>query len=489
MTTEQLKKAFNNAEQKIINISDRKPLTTSTKAYGRFLNEEITKVLDECSKDAGAYVEREIPRLYKQNTKRTADKLAEEHKEKDKPIPLWVLFTARDEKAIYNSQANTGTYLSSAIQNAQTYTEDVIYEAEGVARAAGGAYEQQTEAMQQFVSERFLNGIQAAQYLRNGKAVSMNFSAYMDLILTSAQNEIENISSLNFATNNGYDLVQMTQHFNSCAICMPYQGRVYSISGKNPDYPYLYDTPWSEMFQNFHPNCRHLLNPWVEYLQTPNELGTMKEYSNRSFEIGGQGWTEEQTQRALDGLEAYRARQQRNRQVYIDRRQFERYKQRLGDKAPRSFSAFRKIKTANGARWELLKSDYRQQRFEDIKKTSYEEFLQRNVKLNNVDARIWYKEHISNIPLQIDRSKSIEGQARQAFGLRNMYRTQARDLMEDQELRKKLDKEHPNITFEEAIEQKMRKKGLTRDEAVEDILNTATKSNPKVNQELGVSDK
>lgn len=94
-------------------------------------------------------------------------------------------------------------------------------------------------------------------------------------------------------------------------------------------------------------------------MQTPNELGIMKEYSNRSFEIGGQGWTREQTQRAFDGLEAYRARQRCNRQVYIDRRQFERYRQRLGDKAPQSFSAFRRIKAANGARWERLQSEYR----------------------------------------------------------------------------------------------------------------------------------
>lgn len=409
MTTEQLKKAFNNAEQKIINISDRKPLTTSTKAYGRFLNEEITKILGECSDGAGVYVEREIPRLYKQNTKRTADKLTEEHKEKDKPVPLWVLFTARDEKAIYNSQANTGTYLSSAIQNARTYTEDVIYEAESVTRAAGGAYEQQTEAMQQFVSERFSNGIQAAQYLRNGKAVSMNFSAYAELILTSAQNEIENISSLNFATNNGYDLVQMTQHFNSCAICMPYQGRVYSVSGKNPDYPYLYDTPWSEMFQNFHPNCRHLLNPWVEYLQTPNELGIMKEYSNRSFEIGGQGWTEEQTQRALDGLEAYRARQQRNRQVYIDRRQFERYKQRLNDKAPRSFSAFRRIKTANGARWEELQREFAQEGlYRRTKNTGAFEHLEIPMQkryVTNVAKKYGIK--INDLNIKIQRSEEL----------------------------------------------------------------------------------
>ena len=106
--------------------------------------------------------------------------------------------------------------------------------------------------------------------------------------------------------------------------------------------------------------------------------------------------------------------------------------------------------------------------------------------LSNKEARIWYKTHDENIPNLIDKSKPIEAQARQACELRNKYRTQTRELMADQEERKRLDEKYPNKTFEERIADKMDRKKLSRQEAIEDIYKTATKTNKKVNQSLGL---
>jgi Asp-tRNA(Asn)/Glu-tRNA(Gln) amidotransferase B subunit len=105
--------------------------------------------------------------------------------------------------------------------------------------------------------------------------------------------------------------------------------------------------------------------------------------------------------------------------------------------------------------------------------------------LSNKQARAWYLEHDARIPSMIDRNASIEEQARQAFELRNLYRTIARDLMHDQEARKYLDETQPNKTFEQMIEHK-KSKGMTYEEALQDIVRTATKTNAKVNKELGL---
>ena len=53
---------------------------------------------------------------------------------------------------------------------------------------------------------------------------------------------------------------------------------------------------------------------------------------------------------------------------------------------------------------------------------------------------------------------------------------------------KRLDQERPNKTFEELIKSKMERKGMTREEAIEDIYKTATKTNANVNKELGLED-
>ena len=80
----------------------------------------------------------------------------------------------------------------------------------------------------------------------------------------------------------------------------------------------------------------------------------------------------------------------------------------------------------------------------------------------------------------------VEQQAREACKLRNQNRTWARELMEDQGLRRKLDETDPNKTFEELLASKMVEKKLTREQAVEDILKTATKTRKEVNKKYGL---
>jgi hypothetical protein len=59
------------------------------------------------------------------------------------------------------------------------------------------------------------------------------------------------------------------------------------------------------------------------------------------------------------------------------------------------------------------------------------------------------------------RSEPLEKQARKAFEQRNKYRAEARYLMTDREKAAQLDIEEPNKTFEELLEHKAKKYGLT----------------------------
>ena len=121
-----------------------------------------------------------------------------------------------------------------------------------------------------------------------------------------------------------------------------------------------------------------------------------------------------------------------------------------------------------------------------IASKSFEELRCFINKLPDRTVRKWYKAHDSIIPNMIDQTKPLEQQAHQAFELRNLHRTQARDLMFDQQKRKQLDISDPNKSFEELISDKMKRKGLSREEAVKDIINTATKTRKTVDISLGL---
>jgi filamentous hemagglutinin len=106
--------------------------------------------------------------------------------------------------------------------------------------------------------------------------------------------------------------------------------------------------------------------------------------------------------------------------------------------------------------------------------------------LSDRSVRKWYNAQDATIPQQIDRSLDIESQARQACEIRNRNRTNARDLMHDQEKRRQLDITDPNKSFEELVADKMKRKKLTEKEAIADILRTATQTRKSVNKQLGL---
>lgn len=108
------------------------------------------------------------------------------------------------------------------------------------------------------------------------------------------------------------------------------------------------------------------------------------------------------------------------------------------------------------------------------------------IKLSNEAVRKKYIEKVSKIKDNIVQDLPMEIKAKMAFDARNQIRTEARNMMADEDTRKKLEIERPNKTFEELIISKMQRKGMTREEAIIDIYETSTKTNENVNRELGI---
>lgn len=81
---------------------------------------------------------------------------------------------------------------------------------------------------------------------------------YSELVARTKFHEAQSVGAMTTAKNYGTDLVQVSSHNTSTAICIPFEGNIYSISGASTRYPPLTDTP------PYHPNCLHLLFPTFE---------------------------------------------------------------------------------------------------------------------------------------------------------------------------------------------------------------------------------
>lgn len=168
----------------------------------------------------------------------------------------------------------------------------------------------------------------------------------------------------------------------------------------------------------------------------------------------------------------------------FDREQFEKYRVIFPDEIPDTLEKFKDLKYNNPKEWERLKAE-KQDKINSMKFSEMSGLIRR---LGDKEVRSWYVVQDKKIPDLIDRTLSLETQARQACDLRNQNRTNARELMKNQEKRKLLDKTDPSKPFEELLQDKMQRKNLSRDETIEDILKTATKTRSSVNKKYGLEE-
>lgn len=161
-----------------------------------------------------------------------------------------------------------------------------------------------------------------------------------------------------------HDLYMISSHGTTCALCAPYEGRVYSRSGTDPDFPPLAaafgkmdpagpDT-LANTWLNIHPNCLHVLVPWTTAGRTPEEIQKIKDFSNpRKNPFSVDPRSEKQ-------IKAYRTKEAARRSWLMDYRQFEKYRLTIPDATPKTFATFQKHKQADDAKYREWKRLYRE---------------------------------------------------------------------------------------------------------------------------------
>lgn len=257
----------------------------------------------------------------------------------------------------------------------------------------------------------------------------------------------------------------------TCPVCGGLDGKSFELSeaAEGVNYPVM------------HPRCRCTTTMDIRYFRrrARNPITGRNEVTD-----GGLTYDTWRQNMSDEEKAAFEKAGRKYRNKAADKRQYEEYKAIFGKDFPNGLDKFQEMKYDKNRKeeWELFKS----QKQERLNKMDFKDMSGLVGKLGNREVRIWYKQHDENIPDLIDRTKPIEEQARQACDLRNSNRTAARELMRDQELRKQLDITDPNHSFEELIDSKMLRKNLTREEAIKDILKTATKTNENVNKQFGL---
>ena len=146
------------------------------------------------------------------------------------------------------------------------------------------------------------------------------------------------------------DLYRISSHGTTCAICAPFEGRVYSKSGTNPDYPPLAAAFGKQYpagpdilantWLNMHPGCLHSILPYTTVGRSEEEIQKIKDFSNpKKNPFTRDPRTEKQ-------IKAYRTKEAARAKWIREYRTWESYRMTVGDPIPKTFATWQKHKAA-----------------------------------------------------------------------------------------------------------------------------------------------
>ena len=172
-------------------------------------------------------------------------------------------------------------------------------------------------------------------------------SSYCSMATRTTARQAEVAATL---TSDDWDLWQIVKIGSTCPLCSVYEGRVYSKSGTNPDYPPL-STAFGKIdfdgsndlantYLNIHPNCLHSLIRYTTMGKTEEQIQRDKDFSSFQKRPANVDY------RSKKQVQAYREKEQARAQYRNDVKQFKKYKAALGNDMPKTFETFEKHKKA-----------------------------------------------------------------------------------------------------------------------------------------------
>lgn len=216
------------------------------------------------------------------------------------------------------------------------------------------------KAVPQFVQQLVREGV-TAFVDKAGRNWSLH--TYCSMVSRTTRRQAEVLAVL--TADPEQDLYKISSHGTTCALCAPYEGRVYSRSGNDPDFPPLAEAfgkvdvngpdSLANSWLNIHPNCLHVLLPWTPAGRSEEEIQKIKDFSNpKKNPFAKDPRTEKQ-------IKAYRRKEEGRAKWLADYRQWERYRMALGDKVPKTFQTFQKHKLAGDDKYKNWEKLYRTQ--------------------------------------------------------------------------------------------------------------------------------
>lgn len=198
------------------------------------------------------------------------------------------------------------------------------------------------------LTERFKEHGIVGHRTTDGKLLPIDF--YASTVVRTKLRDANTKGAVNRYTENGVELVKISGQGQTCQVCARYQNMVISLTGNHDGFASIDDE--GIRLPPFHPNCRCTCRPYVIEFKTDEEIQEEKDRW-KAFNPAKDPRTPAQKK-------AYEREQKLRAQRNAEKKQYAEMVMLLGDEAPKTLGAFRRMKKANTLNFREKKAQMRE---------------------------------------------------------------------------------------------------------------------------------
>jgi hypothetical protein len=288
-----LKDKINRQEIKIIKIINELENTTQTSSlYYAQKKVELNSLFRELNYIMTDFLKLELPKNYNKSMSDMIAKLKAYKTLSFKNLSYKELINKDSAKQGYTAIINEGiTSYTFALSNGQKEINKLLYitqqinaSEKAINKAIGESIEgdqinvnKTKKAIQNKLIEKSKDGKIITVIDKNGKPRNYDIKKYSELVARTKLRDVQTEASLNLANEVETDLIQVSSHNTSTPLCQEYEGKIFSLTGKNKDFPVI------DLLTPFHPNCQHSIFPVIE--EALKADGTYDKYVDFSNDV------------------------------------------------------------------------------------------------------------------------------------------------------------------------------------------------------------
>lgn len=235
---------YTEAEREILDKLNRALLRGNKTEYLVAMKKNVEAILRDLRNGSRTWVEQAIPRVYAKGVV-TADTMI-----KAKGNSVVGGFGAIHQQAAQVLAENTFQSLDSVAQLIGRRTESIYRDLalENIRGSVAGydSWQQVARNYRNQLAERGVTGFQDV------KGRNWNMKTYSEMVARTSTQEAHLQGTANRLVEHGHDLVKVSTHAGACKLCVPWEEKVLSITGKTEGYPTLTEAKDAGLF---HPNC------------------------------------------------------------------------------------------------------------------------------------------------------------------------------------------------------------------------------------------